>query len=99
MHEIRRKTAALFVGIGLLVVSGLFGLLALTICVAAGIAALTLVLSVWLALLVAGGGLLLLAGIVALVGIALVRRGVPPIPKQAIEEARLTSEALRNGRH
>jgi hypothetical protein len=97
VSEIRRKTAALFVGIGLLAVSGLFGALALTLLVATGIAALSLVLPVWLSLLVSAAGVLVIAAIVAVGAISLVKRGVPPIPEQAIEEARLTAEALRNG--
>jgi hypothetical protein len=45
------------------------------------------------------GGLLLLAGPLGVVGLVLLKRGTPPIPEQAIEEARLTTEALKNGRH
>jgi hypothetical protein len=31
------------------------------------------------------------------VGVALLRKGAKPVPEQAIEEARLTTEAIRNG--
>jgi hypothetical protein len=31
------------------------------------------------------------------IGVVLLRRGAPPVPEQAIAEARLTTEALRNG--
>jgi Putative Actinobacterial Holin-X, holin superfamily III len=79
-------------------VSGLFGLLALTILVAAGIAAVALVLPVWASLLAVGGGLFLLAGLLLAIGVALIKRGAPPVPEQAIREAKLTTEALRNGR-
>jgi len=52
---------------------------------------------VWLALLVMFGGLLVLAVIVGAVGVRFLVRGKKPVPEQAIAEARLTTEALRNG--
>jgi Putative Actinobacterial Holin-X, holin superfamily III len=59
----------------------------------------------WIALLLAlaivFGGAFGLAGILGLAGLAALKRGTPPVPEQAIEEARRTAEALRstNGRH
>lgn len=95
--EIKRKLVALGVGIGLTITAALVGFFALAAGLAAGVAAIALVLPVWLSLLVAFGGLLLLAGVLGAVGAALLRRGTKPLPEQAIEEARLTAEALRNG--
>jgi hypothetical protein len=43
------------------------------------------------------GGILLLAGILGAVGAALLRKGSKPVPEQALAEAQLTTEALRNG--
>ncbi|HET7572948.1 MAG TPA: phage holin family protein [Gaiellaceae bacterium] len=99
LGEVARKAKALGLGAGLLAGAGLFGLLALVCGLAGGIAALALVLPVWAAILVVGGGLLLLSGLLGLVGLGLLKRGVPPVPEQAIHEARLTTEALKNGRH
>jgi len=45
------------------------------------------------------GALFLLVGALAVVGIAVVRKGTPPVPEQAIAEAKLTTEALKNGHH
>jgi len=46
------------------------------------------------------GGFFLLAGALALPALALLRRGVPPIPEAAIEEAKLTTEVVKgNGSH
>lgn len=99
LTEVRRKALRLGMGAALLAGAALFGLLALTIAVAAGIAAIALALPVWLALLTVGGFLFLLSGLLGVVGLGLVKRGTPPVPEAAIEEARLTTEALRHGGH
>jgi len=65
--------------------------------VAAAAAAIATVLAVWLALLVMFGGLVLVAGLLGVIGARLLRKGSPPVPRQELEEARLTTEALRNG--
>lgn len=95
--ELKRKVIALGAGIGLILLAGLLGLLALLFGLAAAAAGIATVFSVWLALLVMFGGLLLLAAILGGIGAALLRKGAKPMPEQAIEEARLTAEALRNG--
>lgn len=95
--EIKRKVIALGVGIGLTLAAAVLGFLSLTLGVAAGAAALALVLPVWLALLAMFGGVLLLAGLLGAIGLGLLRRGAPPVPEHAIEEAKLTTEALRDG--
>jgi hypothetical protein len=97
LTEIKQKILALGIGLGLVAGSLVFGLFALVFLLAAGTAALTLVLSVWLAILVVGGGLLLLATVLGVVGIGMLRKGAPPVPEKALEEARLTAEAIRNG--
>jgi hypothetical protein len=44
--------------------------------------------------------LLVIGLVLALVGMGLIRKGTPPVPEQAVAEARLTTEALRsNGSH
>ena len=48
-----------------------------------------------LALLITAGILFATAGLLGLTALSLLRRAAPPLPEQAIEEARLTSEALR----
>jgi hypothetical protein len=45
------------------------------------------------------GGLFVLAGVSAVLGIGRIKKGTPPVPEQAIAEAKLTAEALRNGKH
>jgi len=44
------------------------------------------------------GALFLLVGLLVAIGIAAIRKGTPPLPEQAIQEARLTVEAVKNGK-
>lgn len=97
--EMKRKALALAAGIGLTVTAALLGLFALVFGLAAAAAALATVLAVWLALLVMFGGLLLGAAVLGGIGAGLLRKGSKPVPEKAIAEARLTTEALRNGHH
>jgi membrane protein implicated in regulation of membrane protease activity len=95
--ELKRKVAALGVGIGLVVGAALLGLYALGFGLAAAAAGIATALPLWAALLIVFGALALLALVLALAGIGSIRRGTPPVPEQAIQEARLTTEAIRNG--
>jgi hypothetical protein len=98
--EVKRKVGALGFGIGLAVGGGIFFLFALGFGLAAAAAALALVVSTWLALLIVFGALVLVAGILALLGLGSIKKGAPPVPEQAVAEAKLTTEALkRNGSH
>ena len=93
--ELKRKIAALAVGIGLglgAVVALLYALGFLLATVAAGLDAF---MPRWLALLVVTLVLLVTAAVLGKLALGAVRRGSPPVPKQAIEEAKRTSEALK----
>jgi membrane protein implicated in regulation of membrane protease activity len=96
--EVKRKVAALGIGIGMSVAAGIFALFALGFGLAAGAVALALVMPMWAALLIVFGALALVATILLLVGLSAIKKGAPPVPEQAIEEAKLTTEAIRNGR-
>ena len=95
--ELKRRFVALAAGIGLAVGAAVLGLAALGFGLAAAAAGIATALPVWLSLLIMFGGLLVLAGILGGAGVMLLRKGAPPVPGQAIEEAQLTTEALRNG--
>lgn len=98
--ELKRKVAALGIGLGLGVSAGVFLLFALGFGLAAGAAALALVVSTWLALLIVFGGLLLLALVLGFFALRAIKRGTPPVPEQAVAEAKLTTEAIKgNGAH
>lgn len=95
--ELKRKVAALGIGAGLGLGAGIFLLFALGFGVAAGAAALATMMATWAALLAVTGGLILVAVLLAALAIGRIKRGTPPVPKQAIEEAKLTKKALRSG--
>ncbi|HEY2073092.1 MAG TPA: phage holin family protein, partial [Gaiellaceae bacterium] len=95
--ELKRKVVALAAGIALVVTAAVLGLVALLFAVAAAAAGIATALPVWQALLVMFGGLVLLAVILGAIGARFLRKGAKPVPEKAIEEARLTTEALRNG--
>jgi uncharacterized membrane protein YqjE len=96
--ELKRKLASLGVGVGLAVGAALFGLFALGFLFATIAAALATFLPTWLSLLIVTVFLLLVAAVLGLLGLKRIKRGTPPVPEQAIREAKLTTEALkRNG--
>lgn len=95
--EMKKRLAALALGIALAASAAVFGLIALAFGLAAATAAIAIALPVWLSLLIMFGGLLLLAGTLGGIGLILLKRGAKPVPEQAVEEARLTTEAIRNG--
>ena len=95
--EMKKRIAALGLGIALTAGAAVFALTALAFGLAAATAGIATALPVWLSLLIMFGGLLLLAMTLGGVGAALLKKGAKPVPEQAIEEARLTTEAIRNG--
>jgi uncharacterized membrane protein YozB (DUF420 family) len=97
--ELKRKLRALGLGIVLVAAAAVFVLFGLVLGLATIAAALATVFATWLALLIVTGGLFLVAGVLAVVGIGRIKKGTPPMPEQAIAEAKLTAEALRNGKH
>jgi Putative Actinobacterial Holin-X, holin superfamily III len=96
--ELKRKLAAFGVGIALAATAAVLALTALMFGLAAATAAIAVALPVWLSLLIMFGGLFLLAGILGGASLAALKKGSKPVPEQAIAEAQLTTEALRNGR-
>jgi len=95
--ELKRKVAALGIGAGLGLGAGILLLFALGFGIAAAAAGLATVVSTWAALLIVTGALVLLAGLLGALALGRFKKGTPPVPKQAIEEAKRTSEALRSG--
>lgn len=97
--ELKRKLRALGLGIVLVAGAAVFVLFGLVLGLATIAAALATVFATWLALLIVTGGLFVFAGVLAVLGIGRIKKGTPPMPEQAIAEAKLTAEALRNGKH
>jgi protein-S-isoprenylcysteine O-methyltransferase Ste14 len=99
LAELKEKVAALAVGIGAAVIAGVLLLFALGFGAATVAAALELVLPTWLSLLIVTLLFLLVAGALGAMAYMAFRRGTPPVPQQAIEEAKLTTEALKRDGH
>jgi hypothetical protein len=97
--ELKEKVAALGLGAGVLVGAAVFALFALGFALAAAAAAVATVLSTWLALLIVAGAAFTVAGALGLLGLRALKRGAPPVPEQAIAEARLTTEAVKTDGH
>lgn len=93
--ELSRKAKAFAVGIGLALAALLLLLYALGFGLAAIAAAIPL--STWASLLIVTGGLLLLIGLLGFLAVQSFKKAAPPVPKQAIEEAKLTTEAIKAG--
>jgi uncharacterized membrane protein YqjE len=94
--ELKRKAAALGTGVVLGAVAALLGLYALGFLLATVAAGLAEAVPTWLALLIVGVALLAVAGIVAALAVSRIRKGSPPLPEQAIREAKLTTEAIKS---
>ena len=94
--ELKRKVTALAVGIGFGIGAAIVAVFALGFLFATVAAALATFLSTWLALLIVALGLFALTAILGLVAMAKIKKGTPPVPEQAIHEAKLTTSALKN---
>jgi uncharacterized membrane protein YqjE len=93
--ELSRKAKALALGIALALAALLLLLYALGFGLAAIAAAIPL--DTWASLLIVTAGLLVVIAILGFFALQAFKRGAPPVPEQAIEEAKLTSEAIRAG--
>ena len=97
--ELKRKATSLAVGIGLAIGAAIFSLFALGFTFATVAAALATFLPTWLSLLIVTLVLFGRTAVLGLVGLSKIRKGTPPVPEQAIREAKLTTDALKhNGR-
>lgn len=95
LTELKRKAAALGAGIGLTLFAAVVGFFALAFALAGGTAFLATHVRVWIALLLVAGGLIVFAGLLAVLGVSLLKRGSKPAPEAALKEAQLTREMLR----
>ena len=93
--ELKKKVTALGIGIGMAVGAAIFALFGLGFVFATVAAALATFLSTWLALLIVTIALFVLAAVLGILALGKIKKGTPPVPEQAIREAKLTSEALK----
>jgi uncharacterized membrane protein YqjE len=94
--ELKKKVTNLGVGIGLAVAAVIFAFYGLGFLFATIAAGLATAVSTWLAILIVTIGLVLVAAILALIAKNRIEKGTPPIPEQAILEAKLTTEAIKS---
>lgn len=94
--ELKRKLAALGIGIGMGLGAAIFLLFFLGFLFATIAVVLSIFLDSWLAMLIVTVGLLATAGTLGLLALGAIKKGSPPVPKQAIEEAKLTTQALKS---
>jgi Putative Actinobacterial Holin-X, holin superfamily III len=94
--ELKRKIGNLAFGIGLAIGAAVFALFGIGFGLAAVAATLAIFLDLWLALLIVFGGLLFVALVLGLIGLRKIKRGTPPVPEQAIEEAKRTTAVLKS---
>jgi ABC-type amino acid transport system permease subunit len=82
--ELEEKLRRLAVGAALVAVAGVLGLVVLGAATATAIIALANVLATWLAALIVTAVFAVFAGIALLVGLKILRRGVPPAPTESV---------------
>jgi hypothetical protein len=99
LAELKEKVAALAVGIGAGIGAGVFALFALGFAAATAAAALAIVLPTWLSLLIVTALFIAVAAGLGTIAILALRRATPPVPTQAVEEVKLTTEALKRDGH
>lgn len=93
--ELTAKGKRAGVGAGLAGAGGVVALFGLGALVAAAIAALALVLPVWLSAVIVAVVLFAVAGVLALAGRAGLRKAVPPVPQAALESVQSDVATVR----
>jgi Flp pilus assembly protein TadB len=94
--ELKRKAKPLGMGIGSAIAAAVFALFMIGFLYATIAAAIALALPTWAALLIVTGVLLLQVVVLGLFAKNRFEKGSPPVPEQAIHEAKLTTEALKS---
>jgi amino acid transporter len=94
--ELKQKLAAIGVGIGLALGAAILAVFAFGFLFATIAAALATFLATWLSLLIVTLFLFVLVAVLGLLGVRSIKKGTPPVPQQAIREAKLTTTAIRS---
>jgi len=93
--ELVAKLKEAGVGAGFLVGAALFGFFLLAVLITAGVLGLATVVAPWLAALIVAAVLLVITGVLALLGVKALKKGVPPVPKQAVDSVKADVAALK----
>jgi MFS family permease len=86
--ELKHKGKRAGVGAGMFGGAGVFGFYALGAVVAAAVLGLATAVAAWLAALITGAALGVIAGVLALQGKAKVQQATPPVPEGATESVK-----------
>jgi hypothetical protein len=99
MTETRRKAKRMGIGAGAMGAAAALGLCGTGALVACAMIALARVLPWWLAALLTGVGVLMIAGMFASVGLVSIRGAMPLIPQWTITSVREDIDTIRKGVH
>jgi MFS family permease len=94
--EAKGKVKHLGVGVGMFGGAGIFGFYAVGVFIAAAVLGLSTAVDGWLAALIVGAVLVVIAGIVALAGKKNLSQGAPPVPTEAIESSKADVAAVKS---
>ena len=97
--ETARKGKQMGIGAGAFAGSGVIALYAVGCLLACAIIAISGVVAAWLAALIVGAALLAVSGIAALVGKSRLRKGTPPVPKEAIGSVQADVHEVKEKAH
>lgn len=97
--ELKEKGKRAGVGSGLLGAGGVVALFGIAALITAAIAAIALALPIWLAAVIVGVALLLIAAVLALAGRSQLRRASPPMPSEAVHGVRQDVEIFKQRAH
>jgi len=93
--ELIAKLKALGVGGGLIAGAAVVLLFMIGVLLTSAVLALSLVMPGWLAALIVAAFLLIVAGILALIGYRILKRGIPPLPTESIDSLQKDYRAIR----
>ena len=96
--ELTEKAKKAGIGTGMFGAAGLLAVYGVGVLIATAILAMALVMSPWLAALIVGVVLLVIAGVVALLGKRRVAAATPPIPEQTIASVKRDAGAVARHR-
>ncbi len=86
--ELTTKLKAAGIGAGLLAAAAFFALVFFAVLVSAAVMGLAEVLPGWAAALIVAAVFLILAAVLAFLGIKKLKKGVPPVPEESIESVK-----------
>ncbi|HEY7013790.1 MAG TPA: phage holin family protein [Streptosporangiaceae bacterium] len=97
--EMTRKGKQAGVGVGMFAGGGIFAWFGLACLIACVVIAIAGVVAAWLAALIVGVALLLVAGIAALIGRGRLKKATPPVPGETIDSVKADVEELKERAH